>query len=175
MTRRVSPKRPPPPVTHGREDERAERGSELAPYGGAAKRVGPPDNWWTLQQAASRGNVWDVIYYNFQTTDSAEINWYMENYLGCNALSANKKSYKFGTRVGKTQVDPVTVYLPPPGWTPPYNAKLPAPPTRPPMSAADGDTAAFVRSVLYSNTLGWVGFSIGPLTVNHLGYRWVAD
>jgi hypothetical protein len=148
---------------------------EWPPYGGTPKQVGPKDNWWTVQKDAGRGNVWDVIYFNFRSADSAEINWYMENYLGCNILSANKQSYKFGTRVNKKEVSPVTVYLPPPGWTPPYEAKLPPPPARPKMSDADGRLAEFVHSVLYNNALGWVDFHIGPLSVNYTDYRRIAD
>jgi hypothetical protein len=87
------------------------------------------DNWWTLATRHHRGDVWDIIYYNFATYDPQEVNWYMYERLGCRTTTADGRNYRFGRPPGvvagladvvqQALAVPVTVYIPPAHWLPP--------------------------------------------------------
>jgi len=40
-------------------------------------------------------DVWMLIYFNFRTTVSAEVNWYLKNRLNCTEETADRKGYRF--------------------------------------------------------------------------------
>lgn len=141
------------------------------PTGGTLFEATPFDSWWTAADACNRDNVWDVIYFNFQTTDGAEVNYYMANLLGCTKLSKNKRDYSFGRKDGL----PIYIYLPPSNWKLDPSAGAPPKPQRPAMDFGDAATAQIVLSVLGSAPMGWMNFQVGSYHINTLEFRKVAD
>ncbi|WP_406698798.1 hypothetical protein V5E97_07915 [Singulisphaera sp. Ch08] len=141
------------------------------PTGGIPYPASAFASWWTAAEACSRDNVWDVIYFNFQTTDGAEVNYYMANLLGCNVLTKNKKDFKFARK----DAMPITIYLPPPGWQMDPSVGVPPKPQRPPMGFGDVAAAQIVLSTLGSAPMGWINFHIGPYHINTLEFRKIAD
>jgi hypothetical protein len=76
-------------------------------------RVGhdPSINWQLL--AWSWGvEVWDLIWFNFDTDEPREVNWYMHHYVGC-WQSNDGKNFSF------RDADPGIVYMPPLGYKSP--------------------------------------------------------
>ncbi len=113
--------------------------------GGQALQVGPGTNWVNLAVRFGRSNAWDLITYNFRTTDPAEVNWYLHHHLGCDLVTKDGNNYRFGKRNG-TAVDPVTIYVPQLDWS-----EHPGPAERPDRTPPDeGDVrlAVQVRNVL---------------------------
>lgn len=141
------------------------------PTGGIPHEVTPYDSWWKAAELCGRENVWDVIYFNFQTTDGAEVNYYMANLLGCTQLSKNKRDYSFGRKDGL----PITIYLPPPGWKMDPSVGVPPKPQRADMGLADRLLAQLVLSVLGNPAIAWMNFHIGPYHINATDFRRVAD
>ncbi len=76
--------------------------NHLRPY-----RVRNNDNWWSLQKAFGLRDPWDLIRYNFNTSDPAEVNWYLREYLGCTKTTADGKNYCFSNNL-----KPGLLYLP---------------------------------------------------------------
>jgi hypothetical protein len=95
----------------------------------ATENVNVADNWWTLATRHNRGDVWDIIYYNFETYNTQEVNWYMYERLGCRTTTADGRNYRFGRPPGavagigdlvkQVLATPITVYIPPAHWLPP--------------------------------------------------------
>ena len=91
------------------------------------KRVTSADNWWTLQKEFDRGDVWDIIVYNFDTRDAGEVNWYLNNKLGCTLVTADRDNFRFGFGHPKDPTKEVpgpagraiTLYIPHKKWTQP--------------------------------------------------------
>jgi hypothetical protein len=96
----------------------------------------PKQSFYTI--AASKGlDPADLVRFNFGTTDPAQINWYLREYIGCFNTTRDEYNYTFygaGTRpVGDTTKKKAVIYVPgpsappkPPGVTP-----LPVQPTDP--------------------------------------------
>jgi len=55
--------------------------------------------------------VWDLILYNFQCRNPAEVNWCMQELLGCTKLSPDGRNFSFSP----TDRNPV-LFIPPVGW-----------------------------------------------------------
>ena len=91
------------------------------------KRVTSANNWWTLQKEFDRGDVWDIIVYNFDTRDTGEVNWYLNNKLGCTLVTADRDNFRFGFGDPKDPTKEVpgpagraiTLYIPHKKWTQP--------------------------------------------------------
>ncbi len=82
-----------------------------------AQPVKFPDDWASLQRTFKRDEVWDIIYYNFHTYDTDEVNWYLQEYVGCRETSPDGRNYRFGRQPGNSR--PVVVYIPKWDWMPP--------------------------------------------------------
>ena len=87
------------------------------------KLVTLSDNWTTL--AAGR-DPWRLILYNFRTKNPDEVNWYLYHWVGCRAVTADAKNYRFGAhddRLGKPPgaSAPLYIYIPHPDWEPNYD------------------------------------------------------
>lgn len=54
------------------------------------------DNWENIAIRDGRADVWDLIRDNFQTNDPKEVNWYLQNYVGC-TVSKDGKNYSFSS------------------------------------------------------------------------------
>ncbi len=52
------------------------------------------DNWENVAIRDGRTYVWDLIRDNFQTDDPLEVNWYLQNFVGC-TVSKDGKNYSF--------------------------------------------------------------------------------
>jgi hypothetical protein len=98
-------------------------------------RVGsdPKQSFYTI--AASKGlDPAELVRFNFGTTDPAQINWYLREYVGCFNTTRDGYNYTFfgaGTRpVGDTTKKKAVIYVPgpaaPPG--PPRGTPRPGPP-----------------------------------------------
>jgi hypothetical protein len=99
--------------------------------GGSNRAVSPLDNWWTLAQETKRCDPWDIIYFNFQTYNPEEVNWYLFERLGCRLKTPDGRNYRFaktdpptgfaGTMslVARSVTDPIQISIPPAGWFPP--------------------------------------------------------
>jgi hypothetical protein len=102
-------------------DPRVKRPARLAPWPPSdfdkKQPVTVRDDWWTLQTLFKRDEVWDIIYFNFQTYDPDEVNWYLREYLGCRETTTNRLNYRFGREPGNRA--PIYVYIPKWDWMPP--------------------------------------------------------
>ena len=76
-----------------------------------AYRVGdkPGANWQTVAAGFGVPNVWDLIWFNFQTTDPREVNFYLHRYVGC-WQSNDAKNFSF------KGAEPGVIFIPPFGW-----------------------------------------------------------
>lgn len=54
------------------------------------------DNWENIAARDGRTHVWDLIRDNFQTDDPMEVNWYLQNFVGC-TVSKDGKNYSFSS------------------------------------------------------------------------------
>lgn len=52
------------------------------------------DNWENVATRDGRTHAWDLIRDNFQTNDPMEVNWYLQNFVGC-TVSKDGKNYSF--------------------------------------------------------------------------------
>jgi hypothetical protein len=52
------------------------------------------DNWENIATRDGRTFVWDLIRDNFKTDDPEEVNWYLQNFVGC-TVSKDGKNYSF--------------------------------------------------------------------------------
>jgi hypothetical protein len=76
-----------------------------------AYRVGdkPGANWQTVAAGFGVPNVWDLIWFNFRTTDPREVNFYLHRYVGCWQSNDAKNFSFFGA-------EPGVIFIPPFGW-----------------------------------------------------------
>lgn len=127
------------------------------PAGGVAIQVGPETNWTLLALKYGYTNPWDLIRYNFKTTDPHEVNYYMGNKLMCNLVTKDGKNFRFGQKIGNV-VQKVTIYIPQFDWSPdPGPAPLP---DRLPTDDADDKLAAGVWWVLCDPRIDRINFVI---------------
>jgi hypothetical protein len=71
--------------------------------------VKPGANWQTTASGFGVPDVWDLIWFNFQTTDPREVNFYLYRYVGC-WQSNDAKNFSF------MGAEPGVIYIPPFGW-----------------------------------------------------------
>jgi hypothetical protein len=82
-----------------------------------AQTVTSWDDWWALATIFKRDDPWDIIYYNFETYDPDEVNWYLREWLGCRATSNDGLNYRFGRAPGDHT--PMVIFIPKPDFMPP--------------------------------------------------------
>jgi hypothetical protein len=77
------------------------------------------DDWWKLAKTFNRpqDDPWDIIYYNFETYDTEEVNWYLHERLGCRVKSPTQLNYRFGRAPG--DITPIVIYIPKDDYLPP--------------------------------------------------------
>ncbi len=113
-----------------------------------AREVSLQDNWASLTAQASRSDPWDIIKFNFDTTDPREVNWYLANWVGCTVVSADGKNLRFGTtQIGKKLV----IYIPRPGWYP--------------GSSPDSAAVQAVLSVIHSQQAYKIAFNLDGMAI----------
>jgi hypothetical protein len=137
--------RPPRPVSR-----------TYAPPGGRKHRVQSIDSWTSL--AAPLGiSAWDLIRFNYPGLPAdlqlaaKQVNWYLENYVGCTQLTPDKRNYRFS----------------PPGeiWLPPASAAPLTP---------DEAARQMVLSVLRGPAMRRMTFGVGFLIIHASYYEDVA-
>jgi hypothetical protein len=90
----------------------------FVPENSRAYRVRDGDNWQSVSSIAEQNTqssigAWGVIRFNFPNLPaddqiaSLEVNWYLENYVGCRRLTADQRNYVFSSADS-----PGTIYLP---------------------------------------------------------------
>lgn len=74
-------------------------------------RVALGENWLSVAKDNLVPDVWDLIWYNFETDDPRKVNRYLHHYVGCWAAADDRKNFRF------TNYDePGIVYIPPHGY-----------------------------------------------------------
>lgn len=115
--------------------------------------VTPWDNWWTLRTFLNTEDPWDLIFFNFQTYDPDEVNWYLYEKVGCRGTSPSGRNYRFDSG------DPyraLEIYLPQ------WDFRGPGPKQK----EAQQTVLAILRGAVAANlsfTLGRVGLRPGDL------------
>ncbi len=73
-------------------------------------RVRTGDNWWSVGKKYGFNDPWDIIGFNYNTRDPEEVNWYLQELVGC-TRSSDGKNYSFDSsdRFG-------IIYIPQPGF-----------------------------------------------------------
>jgi hypothetical protein len=117
------------------------------------------DDWSSLQTLFSRGDIWDIIYYNFETYNPDEVNWYLYEWLGCRQLSGSGFNYRFGRESGNTE--PITVYIPEDDYLPPGRRQA--------------EAQRFCVSVLHEPAAWRMSFKIGAFELREGDLLAVAD
>jgi len=64
------------------------------------------DNWWSIA-AANRVDVGVLIDFNFKTSNTDEINWYLREKVGCRLETPDHDNYRFGSHD-----NPGIIYIP---------------------------------------------------------------
>jgi hypothetical protein len=65
------------------------------------------DNWENVATRDGRTHVWDLIRDNFKTDDPMEVNWYLQNFVGC-TVSKDGKNYSFSSADAVKMTDGTT-------------------------------------------------------------------
>lgn len=121
-------------------------------------RVKDGDNWGTLQTQYKRADVWDLIVFNFGTSDPNEVNWYLKNKIGCKVTTADKKNYRFST-----STSPGLIHIPPAGWNSPLRGSPTddlGPDSTSPLTPDDERAKSLVLSALGESGLAFVQFTL---------------
>ncbi len=114
----------------------------------SVREVKLTDSWATLAAECGRSDPWDIIQFNFATTNPREVNWYLANWVGCNVVAADGRNLRFGTtQIGRK----LLIYMPRPGWYP-----GPSP---------DGVAVKAIYDVIGSAAAIRIGFSIDGMTI----------
>lgn len=79
---------------------------EYVPPHSIAYKVQDGDSW---QNIALRYNLdpWDLIFLNFQTRSSPEVNWYLKRFVGCKKVTSDRKNWIFSS-----DANPGIIYTP---------------------------------------------------------------
>jgi hypothetical protein len=115
------------------------------------------DNWQTLKAQFRRCDAWDIIYYNFATYNSEEVNWYLREWIGCHDLSPDGKNFRFGLL---SNGHPMQIYIPTDDWLPPG-----------PQQASTKTSAI---NILREASAWTLAFKAGPLELTRLDLLAVA-
>jgi hypothetical protein len=75
-------------------------------------RVGGKGTNWRSISRATGVRARDLVYYNFRTRKSKEINWYLENYVGCLPPGPGRKHYSFAGAPYDEKANTGCVFIP---------------------------------------------------------------
>ena len=131
-------------------------------------RVKDGENWYSVAENAGM-DVWDLIEFNFNTRDPAEVNWYLRNNVGCVLHTADRKNYRFSSAAA-----PGIIYLPAAPKPRPVGPK-PAPAKDDEISTLSTEIGDFLNA---ESSLSWIDFYIGDTSRIHVtgaGLRWIGD
>lgn len=74
-------------------------------------RVRLGENWLSIARDNLVADVWDLIWFNFETDDPRKVNRYLHHYVGCWAAAEDRKNFRF-----TDHDEPGFVYIPPHGY-----------------------------------------------------------
>ena len=120
------------------------------------------ENWWRLADRYHRKDPWDIIKFNFATDDPKEVNWFLQELVGC-TKSKDGLNYSFSS-----SDKPGLVYIPPDTWKPSAGPIKPSPPPPPggPLTPEDEVARRSVLNVLADPKLSRIDFTYRSYRVN---------
>jgi len=103
------------------------------PQGGTPYRVKTNEDWYSV--AAAHGvSAQDLIYFNYQTHDPKEVNYYLRVNVGCVLATHDRLNWKFSS-----EANPGIIYVPlKAGWHRPSFPPAPHPKQPPPKAEHSG-------------------------------------
>ena len=137
-------RRPPSPVARS-----------YVPSDGFQYKVKDNDSWISL----ARGNeitAWELIRYNYpglpapQQQAAAEVNWYLQEYVGCTQLTPDERNYMFSSSASPGKI------------------------SIPNMPTADKDAKKLVLATLRGSPTRRIDFGVGPVYIRGSDYERVA-
>ena len=81
-------RQPAKPIAYPRRTPAPRKTHQYAKAG--AWMFGKPESWESIANDESVKNVWDLILYNFQCRNPEEVNWCMQEFLGCTKSNDGK-------------------------------------------------------------------------------------
>jgi hypothetical protein len=160
MVRALGPKETILPINPGSIKEPAHKPIQgFAPPGGMLRKVLNDDTWGKLAQ--TRGmTAWELIRYNYpglstdRRTAIREVNWYLQERVGCKLLASDQNSYRFSS------ADiPGLIWMPIPGLPP----------------GPDALARKTVLSVLRGPKIAKMNFGVGRFVIFSSQYEEVAQ
>ena len=139
---------------------------DFVPSGGTPYKVQTDDDLGSVARANGITEK-DLVIYNFNTVNSAEINWYLRHHVGCIAATHDRKNWMF-----TSHAKPGIIYIPPKsGW------KRPSFPSETPgkLAALPTPPGSIKHSGLWFGLGGQTGgtlFLVGKDTVEACLYSW---
>lgn len=128
------------------------------------------DNWEKIALRDSRTHVWDLIRDNFQTDDPEEVNWYLQNFVGC-TVSKDGKNYSFSSTDAVKMRDGTKRR----GRIFTKNDLRAVPPPPPPDDHEQLRKAMLDAISMYSGTIFGIGFSMCGFDLWGSNYRVIRD
>jgi hypothetical protein len=128
------------------------------------------DNWENVALRDGRTHVWDLIRDNFQTDDPMEVNWYLENFVGC-TVSHDGKNYSFSSTDAVKMSDGTKRR----GRIFTKNDLRAVPPPPPPDDHDQLRKAMLDAISMYSGTIFGIGFSMCDFDLYGSNYRVIRD
>jgi hypothetical protein len=74
-----------------------ELGSSFVPANSSRYTYSDGESFVTIAQKFGIKDPWDLIYFNFQTRNPKEVNWYLSHYCGCKRQTADHLNYIFSS------------------------------------------------------------------------------
>lgn len=138
----------------------------FVPSGGKPYKVRTNDDLGSVARANGITET-DLLIYNFNTVNTAEINWYLRHHVGCVAATHDRKNWMFSSNA-----NPGIIYLPPKtGWKrPAFASESPGK-----LSALRTPVGSIKHSGIWFGLGGQTGgslFVIGKDTVEACLYSW---
>jgi len=128
------------------------------------------DNWETIALRDGRIHVWDLIRDNFQTDDPEEVNWYLQNFVGC-TVSKDGKNYSFSSTDAVKMTDGTKRR----GRIFTKNDLRAVPPPPPPDDHDQLRKAMLDAIAMNSGTIFGIGFSMCDFDLYGSNYRVIRD
>jgi hypothetical protein len=127
------------------------------------------DNWEKIAHRDGRTHVWDLIRDNFRTDDPEEVNWYLQNFVGC-TVSNDGKNYSFSSTDAVKLSDGTTRR----GRIFTKNDLRAIPP--PPLDDHEQLRKAMLDAIsMYAGTIFGIGFSMCGFDLYGSNYRVIRD
>lgn len=128
------------------------------------------DNFKNIAVRDGRTDVWDLIRDNFQTEDPEEVNWYLQNFVGC-TVTKDGKNYSFSSTDAVKMSDGTKRR----GRIFTKNDLRAVPPPTPPDDHDQLRKAMLDAIALHEGTIFDIGFSMCKFDLYGSNYRVIRD